>query len=236
MKGAIIMSLKHRSGEVSFCLSRPEILYFIHVLDFYVRIGLGQFIVIDQELFLTEDEKRSALLQELREAMIPSLNFYPYRNCSLGIFQEETPVMVKNVYSILGRVRHDFSWFEHPEGDHLSFWFDEPSIRGDISDVKTLCERDKTGRIKMWMLHLDPGQQKAVYDAAHVMDDLTRLNIARMFRRYSKDATVTALAKQLEILYREAVPLPDEEKKKELKKKHTALNFWIRGTRSQTDW
>jgi hypothetical protein len=112
-----------------------------NVLDFYARIGLGQFNVISElarfgQLVGEEGRKPSLPEVERAEEYLTAAKYaltgFP-SNASHGIYSPHVPLVFKQAYHASKAIRHRLAWDSTPEGG-LGVHFDEP-LRGEEGTV-----------------------------------------------------------------------------------------------------
>ena len=121
-------------------LGRNEVLDAINSLDTYSRIWMGQFDHIDLAWrmwrFATYGQSREShiceeLLMAMRALFLPETAILG-RGASLGIWSDKVNELAVCAHDMQQVIRHDWSWFNEPEGDCMSRWFDTPYLHGSL--------------------------------------------------------------------------------------------------------
>jgi hypothetical protein len=100
-------------------------------------------------------------------------------------------------------MRHDWSWFNEPEGDHVSRWFDEPYLHGSLSVPSTECHLLDDGSSAM-RLSLEGSSLRLLLDALLAYDHLLALRVVALMQIFTRDDRVLAIAQMVEDILRDA--------------------------------
>jgi len=131
----------HGIAEGEVAIDEYQAKTLIRALDFYSRIGIGQFreIVIafswwkrDEQWVVHRDDV-DRLIQEVQW----NLTGMPY-NASYGIASPETPEKAKIAYDIKQVIRHRLAWDREPKGG-MTVDFDSP-MKASEKDFPTIKE------------------------------------------------------------------------------------------------
>ena len=211
---------------VTFRLHDSEVLDVIDSLDAYSRIWMGQFDHLDLTLrmwrFTTCAQDRESraceeLLMGMRALFLPEAAVLG-RGASLGIWSDEVNELAVCAYDMQQVIRHDWSWFNKPEGDWMSRWFDEPFLHGSLPVPSTKCCTDEDGSSAM-QLSIEASSLRLLLDALLAYDHLFNLRIVAMMQLYTRDDRVLAIAQMVEdILHEESVLVHEgfDERRKRL--------------------
>ena len=189
-------------------LSADEVIATINALDLYSRVWVGHVSHLDMELRMHrltfEDPTRSKQTEDLLVAM-RSIFLPECAGCgaamNLGIWNERTCELAVCAYDMQQVIRHDWSWFCHPEGG-LTRWFDVPFLRGSMPAPETACLYDDHGepimriRLAREPLHL-------LLDALLAHQALLDVRLSDMMGLFTRDGHVLTIARILEGLYLE---------------------------------
>ena len=192
-------------------LSRNEVLDVINALDTYSRIWMGQFSHLDLAWrmwrFTTYSQSRESriceeLLMGMRALFVPEAAVLG-RGASLGIWSDKVNELAVCAYDMQQVIRHDWSWFNEPEGDHMSRWFDEPYLHGSLPAPSTECHLLDDGSSAM-RLSLEGSSLRLLLDALLANDRLLDLSIVALMQLYTRDDRVLAIAQMVEDILRDA--------------------------------
>lgn len=113
---------KETKVQVELSLKQANIIQ--EALDLYSRLGIGQFNSIKSVPIAGEGNpdyyELEDIFNQLHNLYCPELQGGYY-----GIFNEKTPQQSKIAWDIQQVLRHDISWYLHPEGD-ITVNFDKP--------------------------------------------------------------------------------------------------------------
>jgi len=192
-------------------LCGEEILDTINSLDTYSRVWMGQFSHLDlvwrMWRFTTYSQSRESriceeLLMGMRALFVPDAAVLG-RGASLGIWSDKVNELAVCAYDMQQVIRHDWSWFNEPEGDHMSRWFDEPYLHGSLPVPSTECHLLDDGSSAM-RLSLEGSSLRLLLDALLAYDRLLDLSIVALMQLYTRDDRVLAIAQMVEDILRDA--------------------------------
>lgn len=192
-------------------LDRNEVIDAISSLDTYARIWMGQFDHLDMVWrmwrFATYGQSRESyicgeLLMAMRALFVPEAAVLG-RGASLGIWSDKVNELAVCAYDMQQVIRHDWSWFNEPEGDHMSRWFDTPCLHGSLPIPSTECYVKADGSSAMW-LSLEGPSLRLLLDALLAYDHLLGLRIVALMQLYTRDNRVLAIAQMVEDILHEA--------------------------------
>ena len=195
----------------TLCLRSDEVLNAINSLDMYSRIWVGQFDHIDLALhmwrFSVYTESRESricedLLMGMRSLFLPEMAGRG-QGASLGIWNDKVNELAVCAYDMQQVIRHDWSWFENPEGNRMSRWFDEPYLRGSLPVPSTKCHANEDGSSTM-QLSVEAPSLRLLLDAVLACKHLLDLRIVALMRLYTRDGRVLTMAQMIEDILREA--------------------------------
>lgn len=106
-------------------------------------------------------------------------------------------------YDMQQVIRHDWSWFNEPEGDHMSRWFDEPYLHGSLPVPSTECHLLDDGSSAM-RLSLEGSSLRLLLDALLAYDHLLALRVVALMQIFTRDDRVLAIAQMVEDILRDA--------------------------------
>ena len=190
-------------------LGKNEVLDAINSLDVYSRIWMGQFDHLDLAWrmwrFATYGQSRKShicgeLLMAMRALFLPEAAVLG-RGASLGIWSDKVNELVVCAYDMQQVIRHDWSWFNEPEGDVMSCWFDKPHLHGSLSVPSTECyvKDDSSSAMRLF---LEESSLRLLLDALLAYDHLLDLSVVALMQLYTRDDRVLAIAQMVEdILY-----------------------------------
>ena len=196
---------------ITFCLRSNEILDVINALDTYSRIWMGQFshleLAWNMWRFATYNQSRESyiceeLLMGMRALFLPEAAVLG-RGASLGIWSDKVNELAVCAYDMQQVIRHDWSWFNEPEGDCMSVWFDKPYLHGSLPVPSTKCRTDDDGSPIM-QLSIEAPSLRLLLDAMLAYSRLLNLRIVSLMRLYTRDNRVFAIAQMVEDVLREA--------------------------------
>ncbi len=191
------------------CLREEEVLDVINSLDTYSRIWMGQFDYLDLAWrmwrFATYDHDRESriceeLLMGMRALFLPEAAVLG-RGASLGIWSDKVNELAVCAYDMQQVIRHDWSWFNEPEGDRMSRWFDQPYLHGSLPVPSTECHSTDDGSPVM-QLSIEAPSLRLLLDALLAYDHLLDLRIVALMQLYSRDDRVLAIARMVEDILR----------------------------------
>ena len=192
-------------------LDRNEVLDAISSLDTYSRIWMGQFDHLDMVWrmwrFATYGQSRESyicgeLLMAMRALFVPEAAVLG-RGTSLGIWSDKVNELAVCAYDMQQVIRHDWSWFNEPEGDHMSRWFDEPYLHGSLPVLSTECHLLDDGSSAM-RLSLEGSSLRLLLDALLAYDHLLALRVVALMQIFTRDDRVLAIAQMVEDILRDA--------------------------------
>ena len=192
-------------------LCGEEVLDTINSLDTYSRVWMGQFSHLDlvwrMWRFTTYSQSRESriceeLLMGMRALFVPEAAVLG-RGASLGIWSDKVNELAVCAYDMQQVIRHDWSWFNEPEGDHMSRWFDEPYLHGSLPVPSTECHLLDDGSSAM-RLSLEGSSLRLLLDALLAYDRLLDLSIVALMQLYTRDDRVLAIAQMVEDILRDA--------------------------------
>ena len=125
------------------------------------------------------------------------------RKTSLGIWSDKVNELAVCAYDMQQVIRHDWSWFNEPEGDHMSRWFDEPYLHGSLPVPSTECHLLDDGSSAM-RLSLEGSSLRLLLDAVLAYDYILDLRIVALMQLYTRDDRVLAIARMVEDIMRNA--------------------------------
>lgn len=185
-------------------LCGEEVLDAINSLDTYSRVWMGQFSHLDlvwrMWRFTTYSQSRESriceeLLMGMRALFVPEAAVLG-RGTSLGIWSDKVNELAVCAYDMQQVIRHDWSWFNEPEGDHMSRWFDEPYLHGSLPVPSTECHLLDDGSSAM-RLSLEGSSLRLLLDALLAYDHLLALRVVALMQLYTRDDRVLAIAQMV---------------------------------------
>jgi hypothetical protein len=192
-------------------LCGEEVLDAINSLDTYSRVWMGQFSHLDlvwrMWRFTTYSQSRESriceeLLMGMRALFVPEAAVLG-RGTSLGIWSDKVNELAVCAYDMQQVIRHDWSWFNEPEGDHMSRWFDEPYLHGSLPVPSTECHLLDDGSSAM-RLSLEGSSLRLLLDALLAYDHLLALRVVALMQIFTRDDRVLAIAQMVEDILRDA--------------------------------
>ena len=192
-------------------LCGEEVLDAINSLDTYSRVWMGQFSHLDlvwrMWRFTTYSQSRESriceeLLMGMRALFVPEAAVLG-RGTSLGIWSDKVNELAVCAYDMQQVIRHDWSWFNEPEGDHMSRWFDEPYLHGSLPVPSTECHLLDDGS-SATRLSLEGSSLRLLLDALLAYDHLLALRIVALMQIFTRDDRVLAIAQMVEDILRDA--------------------------------
>ena len=168
-------------------LCEEEVLDAINSLDTYSRVWMGQFSHLD----LVWRMWRFTTYSQSRESRI------------CGIWSDKVNELAVCAYDMQQVIRHDWSWFNEPEGDHMSRWFDEPYLHGSLPVPSTECHLLDDGSSAM-RLSLEGSSLRLLLDALLAYDHLLALRVVALMQIFTRDDRVLAIAQMVEDILRDA--------------------------------
>ena len=192
-------------------LCGEEVLDAINSLDTYSRVWMGQFSHLDlvwrMWRFTTYSQSRKSriceeLLMGMRALFVPEAAVHG-RGTSLGIWSDKVNELAVCAYDMQQVIRHDWSWFNEPEGDHMSRWFDEPYLHGSLPVPSTECHLLDDGSSAM-RLSLEGSSLRLLLDALLAYDHLLALRVVALMQIFTRDDRVLAIAQMVEDILRDA--------------------------------
>jgi hypothetical protein len=192
-------------------LCGEEVLDAINSLDTYSRVWMGQFSHLDlvwrMWRFTTYSQSRESriceeLLMGMRALFVPEAAVLG-RGTSLGIWSDKVNELAVCAYDMQQVIRHDWSWFNEPEGDHMSRWLDEPYLHGSLPVPSTECHLLDDGSSAM-RLSLEGSSLRLLLDALLAYDHLLALRVVALMQIFTRDNRVLAIAQMVEDILRDA--------------------------------
>lgn len=170
-----------------FEVTERQIHLLIDSLDMYSRIWMGQFCRLREYLWmyrrLCHDSTFEACVEDLMFAVRALFNPKAAEVGhfgSLGIWSPEICELAVSAYDMQQVIRHEYSWFVHPEGD-IGVSFDDPHLRGFLPVPQATCHTLENGEVGMSIsMEEEPPQHPArcpacpqgplepAYDRCHV--------------------------------------------------------------------
>lgn len=194
------MEIILRNQEISEC---------INALDFYSRMYMGQYDVIDfmlhQYRFDCDFDNQCKFARRHIYTAMRSLVFYNDKiaewelNGSLGIWSENTDMRAKNAYDMQQVIRYYDSWCRVPEGD-IGRSFDKPMFGGELPPLHCECIKKKEDEV-LSISAMEEGHLDIMVAALEVSLCLQNIKINKMMGYFTDDKRVLELATIVERLY-----------------------------------
>lgn len=192
-----------------FEVTERQIHLLIDSLDMYSRIWMGQFCRLREYLWmyrrLCHDSTFEACVEDLMFAVRALFNPKAAEVGhfgSLGIWSPEICELAVSAYDMQQVIRHEYSWFVHPEGD-IGVSFDDPHLRGFLPVPQATCHTLENGEVGM-SISMEEEPLNILLDALLARKALLNLRTTDVMSLFTTDSRVLTVTRFVDDLFLEA--------------------------------
>ncbi len=205
----------------------------IDALDFYSRMFIGQYNMIDRNLcMLINDYYEFNYLEFTRRHLYTAARSILFKdtdianwelNGSLGIFSKDTDIRAKNAYDIQQYLRYSAAWCRNPEGGH-TVDFRPPLLSGNLGEAN--CSSEIIDGAVITNAMLKGKQVKIVLQAIKIYIMLLNIDLVGIFNEYTDNKLVIEIIALIEKLCPQSMKDDNRDKKvKQLQKLYEKILY-----------